>query len=99
MSYEMMVGLQVANDDVYTEYRNAMKPLLEKAEGGFRYDFKVSDVLKNEEGRPINRVFAIYFGDKEKSDNFFSAPEYLEIKNQFFEASVEATTIISEYER
>ena len=99
MSYEMMVGLQVKDDAVYADYRAAMKPLLEKAEGGFRYDFKVSEVLKNEEERPINRVFAIYFGSKEQSDGFFSDPEYLKIKQQFFEASVEATTIISAYER
>jgi len=85
MSYEMMVGLQISNEDVYSDYRDAMRPLLEKVDGGFRYDFKVSEVLKNEEGRPINRVFAIYFGSKAKKD-------------QFFEASVEATTIISEYE-
>ncbi|SME95031.1 DUF1330 domain-containing protein [Pseudobacteriovorax antillogorgiicola] len=99
MNYEMMVGLQVKDEKVYSDYRNAMKPLLENAGGGFRYDFKVSEVLKNEEGRPINRVFAIYFPSKEKSDTFFSHPEYLEIKRKFFESSVEATTIISSYER
>ena len=60
----MVVGLQVTDDDVYTQYREAMKPLLEQAEGGFRYDFKVSEVLKSEEGLPVNRVFAIYFGQR-----------------------------------
>lgn len=99
MSYEMIVGLQIKDDEVYAEYRKAMRPLLEKADGGFRYDFKVSEVLKNEEGRPVNRVFAIYFGSKKQSDDFFAHPEYLKIKQQYFEASVEATTIISEYER
>ncbi len=99
MSYEMMVGLEVKDDSKYGQYREAMKPLLEKAEGGFRYDFKVSEVLKNEEGRPINRVFAIFFGSKEQSKKFFSDPAYLKIKENFFEASVGATTIISEYTR
>jgi len=99
MSTEMMVGLSVKDDDVYTQYRAAMKPLLELHGGGFRYDFKVSEVLKNEEGRPINRVFAIYFKDKEQMEKFFSHPDYLVIKARFFEASVEATTIISSYER
>ena len=99
MSYEIMVGLQVSNEGLYADYRNAMRPLLEKVNGGFRYDFKVSEVLKNDEGRPINRVFAIYFGSKEEKEQFFSDPEYLKIKNEFFESSVEATTIISEYGR
>ena len=95
----MIVGLQISNEDLYRDYRKAMKPLLDKAGGGFRYDFKVSEVLQNQEGHPINRVFAIYFGSKTKKENFFHDPAYQEIKKQFFEASVEATTIISEYER
>lgn len=99
MSTEMMVGLSVKDDDVYTQYRAAMKPLLELHGGGFRYDFKVAEVLKNEEGRPINRVFAIYFKDKAHMETFFSHPDYLVIKARYFEASVEATTIISSYER
>jgi uncharacterized protein (DUF1330 family) len=97
--YEMMVGLNVKNDDVYSEYRKAMRPLLELFSGGFRYDFKVSEVLKNEEGREINRVFAIYFGDQDQMNSFFSDPRYLEVKNKYFESSVADTTIISEYKR
>ena len=97
--YEMMVGLYVIDDEAYTNYRKDMKPLLEKREGGFRYDFKVSEVLKNEEGRPINRVFVIYFGSKELMDNFFSDPEYKVVREKHFESSVEHTTIISEYDR
>lgn len=95
----MMVGLQIKDDEIYQNYRDAMKPLLDKVGGGFRYDFKVSEVLKNEEGRPINRVFAIYFDNHSKMEEFFSNPEYLKIKSEYFETSVEATTIISEYTR
>jgi uncharacterized protein (DUF1330 family) len=69
---KMVMGLQVKNDDLYTKYREAMAPFLKLYGGGFRYDFKIAEVLKNEEGRPINRVFAIYFGDKEKMDQFFA---------------------------
>jgi uncharacterized protein (DUF1330 family) len=97
MSYEMVVGLDVINDEVYQDYRNAMKPLLEDHGGGFRYDFKIADVLKNEEGRNINRVFTIHFRDKNAMESFFSNEEYLKIKSQYFEKSVAATTIISEY--
>ncbi len=99
MSYEMLVGLQVKDDSMYTDYRVAMTPILKNFGGGFRYDFKVSETLINAEGRPINRVFAIFFKDKESMSAFFSDPQYLEIKSQYFESSVEATTIISEYTR
>jgi uncharacterized protein (DUF1330 family) len=99
MSYEMIVGLQIKDDIAYSEYREAMAPLLESHGGGFRYDFKVSETLKNEEERPINRVFAIFFKDNDNMNSFFSNLEYLSIKSKFFDQSVEATTIISEYER
>lgn len=99
MSYEMMVGLQIKDDEVYRQYREAMYPILETYGGGFRYDFKVSETLRNEEGRPINRVFAIFFKDKVSMDNFFQNPDYIAAKTKFFEKSVEATTIISEYQR
>lgn len=97
MNYEMVVGLKIKDDKLYSKYREEMKPLLDKAGGGFRYDFKVAEVLKNEEGREINRLFTIHFGSKELSDRFFSDPEYLQIKNKYFNESVEATTIISQY--
>lgn len=74
-----------------------MKPLLEAHGGGFRYDFKVSEVLKNEKNQPINRVFVIYFQSEEKSKEFFCHEDYLIIKKNYFEASVESTTIISKY--
>jgi uncharacterized protein (DUF1330 family) len=99
MSYEMIVGLQIKDDIVYSQYREAMTPLIKTYGGGFRYDFKVGKTLKNEENRPINRVFAIYFKDEESMDLFFTNSEYLNFKAEFFEKSVEATTIISAYER
>lgn len=98
MSYEMVVGLNIKDDSVYSKYREAMTPILKKFGGGFRYDFKVSDVLKNEEERPINRVFTIHFKDKDSMEKFFSNSEYTKAKETFFEKSVADTTIISQYE-
>ena len=99
MSFEMMVGLYVKDDINYSLYRKAMTPILETFGGGFRYDFKVSETLINEGKKPINRVFAIYFKDKNSMESFFSEPKYLEAKAEFFQKSVESTTIISEYNR
>ena len=99
MSYEMIVGLQIKDESSYAEYRKAMKPLLEKVKGGFRYDFKIGEVLKNEAKKPINRVFIIYFEDQQKKELFFSDPAYQSIKKQFFESAVSNTTIMAEYDR
>lgn len=99
VAYEMMVGLQVKDREVYHQYREAMRPLLEMHGGGFRYDFVVSEVLKSATPAPINRVFAIYFGSEALKDALFANPEYKQIKQKYFETSVEATTILSSYER
>ena len=99
MTFERVVGLQVSNDEVYSQYRAAMLPLLLEHGGGFRYDFRVSEVLKNEEGKAINRLFLIYFESREKREAFFSNSAYLEIRQKYFDASVDAATIVSSYDR
>ena len=99
MSYEVIVGLQVDDEEMYANYRAGMTPMLTESGGGFRYDFKVSEVLKSDVQEPINRVFAIFFADKKSMKSFFSNPKYLEVKRKYFEDAVSATTIISEYTR
>lgn len=97
--FEYLVGLHVTDDQLYMEYRKAMLPILEECGGGFRYDFTVSDVLINETENTINRVFIIYFPDRETSEKFFGNSEYLKAKEAFFNKAVDSITIISEYER
>lgn len=99
MAFEILVGLQVKNDQMYNAYREHMMPILVQYGGGFRYDFKVSEVLKNEEGRPINRVFVIYFKDQKSRDEFFNHPEYIKVKEKYFVDAVESRTLIAEYNR
>lgn len=99
MAFERIVGLFVTDDKLYAEYRKAMIPILEKFGGGFRYDFVVSKVLRSASDHEINRVFAIYFKDNESSQQFFSHPDYLKVKDQFFDKSVKGVTIIAEHSR
>jgi uncharacterized protein (DUF1330 family) len=99
MSYDMLVGLNVLDDQMYQEYRGAMKPILAAYGGGFSYDFKVSKVLLSEASGEINRVFTINFPDNEKMEGFFSNREYIKVKDTYFEGSVGSTIIISSYEK
>lgn len=96
---EMLVGLNVTNDSEYSKYREGMTPILNSIGGGFGYDFQIAEVLKSESKNKINRVFTIYFPNKEKMDSFFSDADYLKIKKQFFANSVQSTTIISTYDK
>ncbi len=99
MVYERLVGLHVTNDEVYRDYREKMTPILVECGGGFGYDFKVSEVLKSQTDNEINRVFTIYFPDKEAMQQFFSAQSYRAIRAEFFDSSVASTTLIAEYNR
>ncbi|NRB66959.1 MAG: DUF1330 domain-containing protein [Vibrio sp.] len=97
--YEFLVGLEVSNNDVYSEYRAVMKPILRSFGGSFGFDFMVSDVLLSEVDEPINRVFTIRLPNQEAAQNFFADSEYLQVKAQYFDASVSHTTIIASYEK
>ncbi|HEY8966383.1 MAG TPA: DUF1330 domain-containing protein [Candidatus Methylacidiphilales bacterium] len=98
MAHEILLGLQVSDDALYTRYREAMAPMLALAGGAFRFDFQVAAVLKKQTEAPINRVFAIRFPDRAAKERFFTDPAYLAVRERFFTASVEAVTVLSEYE-
>jgi len=97
MSYEMLVGLHVTNDKIYQEYREAMKPILAEYGGGFKCDFKVSETLFPTDNKDINRVFIIYFDDENTMECFFAHPDYLKVKEKYFQNSVSNTVIFSSY--
>lgn len=97
--YEFLVGLEVSDKGAYSDYRAAMAPILSAFGGGFGFDFVVSEVLLSKVDTPINRVFTIHFPNKTISENFFSDPEYLKVKAQFFDVSVSHVTIIAGYEK
>jgi uncharacterized protein (DUF1330 family) len=99
MAHELVVALNVTDRSVYQQYREAMAPLLQAHGGGFRFDFTVDEVLRSASDHPINRVFAIYFADRQRMDAFFGHPEYRAIKARFFERSVAGTTILGAYDR
>jgi uncharacterized protein (DUF1330 family) len=99
MSYEIVVGLLVVDQNSYTQYRKEMRPLLDAAGGAFRYDFDVSRTLHGEAGEEINRAFVIRFPSRSSKESFFADPRYLEIRRRLFEPAVKTTVIIAEYSR
>ena len=94
---EVLVGLEVLDDEQYTRYREGMTPILEAHGGFFRYDFRIAEVLKTDAPHPINRLFIISFPNAATRDAFFSNDEYLQVKREFFEPSVNGATMIAEY--
>jgi len=103
---EILVGLNVINEQGYRNYRDQMKPLLNKMGGGFRYDFIISkecdlDISERFKVKmdksTINRLFIIFFPDANIQNKFFEHQDYLHLKQKYFEPSVASTTIIAEW--
>ena len=97
MTHEILVGLHVSDNDKYQEYRDAMMPILRKYGGGFRTDFIVSETLKPSDKKNVNRVFTIYFRDKQSVQEFFNDPEYVVVKKKFYEKSATETHMLASY--
>lgn len=97
MPFDRVVGLQVADEASYVRYREGMLPILARHGGVFRYDLRVSEVLKAESGQPINRLFVLRFPDKEAQAGFFADPAYLTVREAHFKPAVAAVSVIGEY--
>lgn len=97
--FEQLVGLEIKNNQQYQQYRQAMKPILQRYQGEFGYDFVVSEVLKNEAEHDINRVFTIRFLDKSLNEAFFQDAEYKQVKAQHFRPAVINSTFIASYQK
>jgi uncharacterized protein (DUF1330 family) len=99
MTYERIMGLDVGDETMYQNYRDAMTPLLNSVGGDFGFDFIVSKVLKSKTQDNINRVFTIEFPSEEIMNKFFNSADYMTIKNQYFDRSVNSKTVISLHEK
>ena len=99
MTHELLVGLDVADPAGYQQYRDAMRPLLHAAGGGFRYDFEIARTLRSEATHAINRLFLIHFPDRAAKDAFFANPDYRTIRARFYEPAVRARTVLAELDR
>ena len=99
MSFEIIMGLEVINDEEYQKYRENMIPILHSFGGSFGFDFKVNEVLKSKTDDLINRVFTLDFPSKEIMEEFFANPDYLAVKNKYFINSVKSVTTISMHEK
>lgn len=97
--FERLVGLDVGDEESYRRYREHMIPILKRYGGGFRFDFRIADVLKSDTENKINRLFIIAFADEKSAEAFFADGDYLEVRKTYFEPAVRSATVLSAYNR
>jgi len=97
MPYGRVMGLNVCDDETYTLFRKEITPILKSFGGNFGYDFKIAEVLKTKTKNKINRVFTIECPNESAMEKFFNDPAYIAVKNKYFDASVDAKTVIAVY--
>lgn len=96
--FEMLVGMHITDEAGYARYRQHMTPILESMGGCFRYDMRVSELLKGEADEPFNRLFILSFPDEAIREQFFSDERYQQIKREHFTAAVSSFTLIAQYQ-
>ena len=74
-----------------------MTPILETFGGYFRFDFRVSEMLKGEADDPFNRVFVLSFPDEATKDEFFADEKYQAVRAAHFDRGVRSYGQIAEY--
>jgi uncharacterized protein (DUF1330 family) len=99
VTHEFLVALHVVDEAGYAAYRREMTPLLARAGGGFRNDFRVGEVLRSDAPHPVNRLFTIHFPDAGAAERFFADPMYLGIRERWFAPAVAAVSILATYTR
>lgn len=98
MAFERVVALSVVDQATYTEYRTAIRPILNEVGADFRFDFAISEVLRSEGAEDVNRAFVLRFPDRAAKVRFFGDPRYATIKQKLFDVSVASIVVIAEYE-
>lgn len=94
----LIYGLEVRDEPLYTRYRAAMAPILQRYGGAFGYDFMVSKVFKSEGTAPINRLFTMRFPSAQRAADFFADPGYLSVRAELFEGAVAAITKVASFD-
>ena len=95
--HEILIGMRVDDEASHTKYREGMTPILESMGGFFRYDMRVSELLKGDAQDEFNRLFLLSFPDQETSKRFFADPSYLRVRETHFEGAVRSYTAIAEF--
>ena len=99
MTFEILMGSHVTDDNEYQKYREGMEPILNSVGGSFGYDFRISEVLRSKTDDEINRVFTMEFPSEKVMNDFFSKPEYLKVRSMYLHRSVKTRTTIAMYEK
>ncbi|HEV8548745.1 MAG TPA: DUF1330 domain-containing protein [Polyangiaceae bacterium] len=95
---EILVGLRVTDEATYATYRTHMTPLLIAHGGSFGVDLRVGEILKNPGPEPFNRLFTIRFPSLAEHDAFFADPDYVKVRERYFEPSVAYRLGLGRYE-
>lgn len=98
VAHELLVAMHVVDDDGYQAYRDAMKPILAAHGGGFGFDFDTTAERTGALSHPVTRVFGIHFPSPDARDQFFGDPAYAAVKAAHYERSVDAFTVLAEYD-
>ncbi len=95
--FTQLFGVQVDDQQKYSEYRARMTPLLHAHGGAFGLDLDVARVLRAPNDAVMNRVFTIVFPSRQASSAFFANESYRAIRAEWFEPAVSRVLTLAEW--
>ncbi len=85
---KLVFVLKITDEALYREYRNKIKPLMNKLNIVVLKEYRISEVLHNKDEKEAVNLLAIFaFPDQESKAWFFSSEIYQEAKLLFDEST------------
>ena len=82
MSYQLLVGLNVLDDKILSEFHASIKPLLANYDGEYCYDINAPSTLITKRHTNINYAFTLSFASKEKATMFLADKDYRKVRGR-----------------
>ncbi len=92
---KLVFVLKITDEALYREYRNQIKPLMQKLNIVVLKEYSISKVLHNKHEKEAVNLLAMFgFPSQESKALFFSSPVYLKAKPLFSESTTHFEKLI-----
>ena len=99
VSYQVLIGINVLNNESFVEFHSAIQPVLYRYEGEFSYDIDVPSTLLTGRVIKINHIYTLRFTSRVKMEEFFSDREYLLVRGRHILKSFRPEQFIFGYDQ
>jgi len=91
----LIFSLMIIDASMYQEYRNQIKPVMERHGITVKYEYTIDSVISSQQPEDrVNRLAVFEYSDQFNIDTFFNDPEYQNAKPLLLASSENVTVIL-----